>query len=151
MEERGMTQDEIAKRVGKDRSTVANAMRILRLPKEVIDLLEKGRISRGHARCLVSLLTPEHQRVLAQRIVKEDLSVRQTEEIVGTLLQGKRKGKRLRALDPYVLDLERRLEIKLGTQVRIFHGKKNRGRIEIRYFSLDSLDRVLDSLSIQRS
>lgn len=152
VQDRGMTQEEVAKRIGKDRSTVANTVRILRLPEEVLKLVEKGLIQRGHARCLVSLLTPEHQRVVAQRIVKENLSVRQTEEIAGALLQGKRKAKRLRVLDPYVLDLERKLEMKLGTQVRIFHNKKkNQGRIEIRYFSLDSLDRILDRLAIPRS
>lgn len=150
IEERRVTQDEVAKRVGKNRSSVANTVRLLRLPKEVQDLLANDLISSGHARALVSLPTPEHQRVIAQRIVKENLSVRQTEGIVQQALSGKRKAKRVRQLSPYIVDLERKLEAYFGTQVRVFHNKKNQGRVEIRYFSLDELDRILQALRIER-
>lgn len=151
IEERGLTQEIVAKRVGKNRSTVANTVRLLRLPKEVQDLISKGLLSAGHARALVTLLTPEHQRVLAQRIVKENLSVRQVEEMVLTLNSGKRPAKRMRQLNPYVADLERKLELHFRTRVKIFNNKKNQGRIEIRYFSLDELDRILQTLGIERS
>lgn len=148
MEERNVTQEEVAKKVGKNRSTVANTVRLLKLPKEVQDLVASGFLSEGHARALVPLFTPEHQRVLAQRIIKENLSVRQTEEMVQSYLAGKRPAKRARKLNPYVADLERKLEARFGTRVRIFHNKRNQGRIEIRYFSLEELDRILQNLAI---
>ncbi len=151
IEERNLTQDEVAKRVGKNRSTVANTVRLLRLPKDVQDLIANNLLSAGHARALVSLLTPEHQRVLAQRIVKESLSVRQTEEMVLGLNSGKKRAKRARQLNPHVADLERKLEMHFGTRVKIFNNKKNQGRIEIRYFSLDELDCVLQTMGIERS
>lgn len=151
MGQRDLSQEKVADLVGKDRSTVANALRILRLPKEVLGLVVDQKISAGHARALLPLFSPEHQRVLAERIVKEGLSVRDTEQIVQNTLAGKRPAKRSRKLDPFVQDLENKLQLRLGSQVRIFHHKKNHGRIEIRYFSLDDLDRILDSLTIDRS
>jgi len=151
IEERGLTQEDVAKRVGKNRSTVANTVRLLRLPKEVQDLIANDLISAGHARALVTLLTPEHQRVMAQRIVKEHLSVRQTEEIVLGLNSGKRRAKRARLLNPHVADLERKLEQRFRTRIKIYNNKKNQGRIEIRYFSLDELDSILQTMGIERS
>jgi len=151
MEERKLSQEDVAKRVGKNRSTVANTLRLLRLPREVQELVGNGAISAGHARALVSLFSPEHQRVVAQKIVKENLSVRQTEELVQNILAGKRPAKRTRRLDPHIEDLERKLETRLGTRVRVFNNKKNQGRIEIKYFSLDELDRVLEILQIGNS
>ena len=151
IEERGLTQEDVAKRVGKNRSTVANTVRLLRLPKEVQDLIANDLISAGHARALVTLLTPEHQRVMAQRIVKEHLSVRQTEEIVLGLNSGKRRAKRARLLNPHVADLERKLEQRFRTRIKIYNNKKNKGRIEIRYFSLDELDSILQTMGIERS
>lgn len=151
METRNITQEEVAKRVGKNRASVANTIRLLKLPKEVQDLVVNQVITAGHARALISLVVPEHQRVLAQRIVKENLSVRQTEEIVQQLLTGKRRAKRARLQNSFVLDLESKLQTRLGTKVRVFNNKKNQGRIEIRYFSLDDLDRILEVLQIQPS
>lgn len=151
MGQRDLSQEKVADLVGKDRSTVANALRILRLPKEVLGLVVDQKISAGHARALLPLFSPEHQRSLAERIVKEGLSVRDTEQIVQNTLAGKRPAKRSRKLDPFVQDLENKLQLRLGSQVRIFHHKKNHGRIEIRYFSLDDLDRILDSLTIDRA
>lgn len=151
IEERRLTQDEVAKRVGKNRSTVANMVRLLRLPKEIQDLIANNLLSAGHARALVSLLTPEHQRVLAQKIVKENLSVRQTEEIALGLNSGKKRARRARSLSPHVVDLERKLELHFGTRVKIFNNKKNQGRIEILYFSLDELDNILQTIGITRS
>lgn len=148
VEESGLSQDEVAKKVGKDRSTVANTIRLLRLPEEVLTALLNGDIQAGHARALLSLPTPEHQRQMARRIVKEKLSVRQVEEIVGRVGTRKRRAKRARLLDQEILALEAKLERALGTQVRIFPNKNNQGRVEIRYYSLDDLDRVLNLLGI---
>ncbi|MBI4550010.1 MAG: ParB/RepB/Spo0J family partition protein [Candidatus Omnitrophica bacterium] len=151
MESRNLTQEEVAKRVGKNRASVANTLRLLKLPKEVQELVVNQVITAGHARALVSLLIPEHQRVLAQRIVKENLSVRQAEEIVQQMLTGKRRAKRARLQNSFVADLENKLQMRLGTKVRVFNNKKNQGRIEIRYFSLDDLDRILEVLQVQPS
>jgi len=149
VEERGLSQEEIAKRVGKDRSTVANGLRLLRLPDEIRELLIAGMLTQGHARALLALPSESIQKSLARRIARETLSVRQVEEIVQKTSGGKRRAKRLRRLDAQIIDLEGKLEKKLGTQVRIFD-HKGKGRIEIRYFSLDQLDHLLDVVGIPR-
>ena len=151
-EERMLSQDEIAKRVGKDRSSVANHMRLLRLPDEIRIYIADGRLTAGHARALLGLLTPEHQRQMAKRIVQETLSVRQVEAIVKRSNAHKRKPKSARYLKPEIVDLESKLTQHLGTQVRIYPKKNQKeGRLEIRYFSLDDLDRVLEKIGIQVS
>ena len=150
-DERRLSQEEIAKRVGKDRSTVANMQRLLRLPNEVQIYLASGQLSTGHARALLSLLTPAHQRQMAKRIVEENLSVRQVEAIVSRSTAHKRKAKKARQLSPEIVDLEGRLTRHLGAQVRIFPKKdKNQGRLELRYTSLDDLDRLLEKVGLSR-
>ncbi len=151
LEQRGFSQDEVAKKVGKDRSTVANTIRLMRLPQDILEGLIEGRLQAGHARALLALPTPEHQRQLAKRIMEEKLSVRQVEELVGRSLTRKRRAKTARELDQDILQLETKMERKLGTQVRIFANKKNQGRIEIKYYSLDDLDRLLNLLEIPRT
>lgn len=151
-EEQMLSQDEIAKRIGKDRSTVANMLRLLRLPKEVCDYVLNGKLTTGHARALLGLLTPEHQRQLAKRIAEENLSVRQVEQIVNRSVAHKRRAKRARYLGPEIVDLENRLSRHLGTQVKIFARKNQKqGRIELRYFSLDDLERLLDKIGLTPS
>ncbi len=148
IEERDLSHDEIAKKVGKDRSTIANTIRLLRLPQEILEGLIDGRLQAGHARALLSLPSPEHQRQLAKRIMEERLSVRQVEEMAGRIAVRKRRAKASRPIDQDIIALETKLERKLGTQVRIFPNRKNQGRIEIRYYSLDDLDRLLNLLGI---
>ena len=149
-EERMLSQDEIAKRVGKERSTVANMLRLLRLPDEVKLHIIDGRLSAGHARAILGLLTPEHQRQMARRIMEENLSVRQVEAIVNRSNAQKRKAKNARHLKPEIIDLENKLAQHLGTQVKIFPKKNQKeGRLEIRYFSLDDLDRILQVVGVK--
>lgn len=150
VEDRMLSQEEIAKRVGKDRSTITNALRLLRLPDEVRLHIIEGRISAGHARAILGLLTPEHQRHMAKRIIQDNLSVRQVEAIVNRSNAQKRKAKTARNLGPEIIDLENKLAQRLGTQVKIF-SKRNKpeGRLEIRYFSLDDLDRILKIMGIK--
>lgn len=144
-EERQLSQEEIAKRVGKERSTVTNTIRLLRLPPEVQIYLASGQLSAGHARALLGMLTPEHQRQMAKRIVQENLSVRQVEAIVGRSNAHKRKAKSARNLSAEIVDLENRLVRHFGTEVKIYPKKNQKeGRIEIKYYSLDDLDRVLE-------
>lgn len=146
-ESKQFSQEEIAQKVGKDRSTIANSIRLLRLPKDIQDLLQSDRISSGHARALLALPTEDYQKRLVKRIIAEGLSVRQTEEIVQRSGH-KRRAKLARRLDVEIIDLERRLEQRLGTRVKLFAGKK-KGRIEISYFSLDDLDRILTLLGLR--
>src|SRR3989338_4280896 len=151
IESHDLTHDEIAKKVGKDRSTIANTVRLLRLPQEILDGLVDGRLQAGHARALLSLPTPEHQRQLAKRIMEDRLSVRQVEEMVGRSVTRKRRAKTARTVDQELIALETKLERKLGTQARIFTNRKNQGRIEIRYYSLDDLDRLLNLLGVSQA
>jgi ParB family chromosome partitioning protein len=150
MEQSAISQDQVAKRVGKNRTTVANMVRLLRLPDSVREMLASGQLSSGHARALLGMLTPEHQRHLAKRIVQENLSVRQVEAIVGRST-ARRGAKPARNLTPEIVDLEGRLTRWFGTQVKIHPRKnKNQGRLEIHYFSLDDLDRVLDKAGLPK-
>jgi ParB family chromosome partitioning protein len=151
-EERAISQEEVAKRVGKNRATVANTLRLLRLPSEIKQYLVDGRLSAGHARALLGLLTPEHQRHMAKRIVEENLSVRQVEAIVNRSNAHKRKAKTARHLSAEIVDLETRLTHFLGTQAKLYPRKNQKeGRIEIQYFSLDDLDRVLQKMGLPKS
>lgn len=149
IEQRALSHDDIARKVGKDRSTIANAIRLLKLPSEVLEWLVEGRIQAGHARALLALPTSEHQRQMAKRIVEERFSVRQVEELVGRESVKKRRAKKAREASPDILALEARLEERLGTRVRVFPKKKNKGRIEIQYYSLDDLDRILSLLRVE--
>ncbi len=151
VEERMISQEEVAKRVGKNRVTVTNTLRLLRLPPEVKQYLADGRLSAGHARALLGLLSPEHQRQMAKRIVEENLSVRQVEAIVNRSNAHKRKAKSARHLSAEIIDLETRLTHYLGTQAKIYPRKNQKeGRVEIQYFSLDDLDRVLQKIGLPR-
>ncbi len=151
VEDRKISQEEVAKRVGKNRVTVTNTMRLLRLPQEVKQSMVEGKLTAGHARALLGLLTPEHQRHMAKRIVDENLSVRQVEAIVNRSNAHKRKAKTARHLSAEIVDLETRLTHFLGTQAKIYPRKNQKeGRLEIQYFSLDDLDRVLQKIGLPR-
>jgi ParB family transcriptional regulator, chromosome partitioning protein len=151
IDQQDLSHDAIAQRVGKDRSTIANTIRLLRLPNEVLQGLIEGKIQAGHARALLALPSPEHHRQMARRIIEEKLSVRQVEELVGRSMTKKRRAKKVRSVGQDILALETKLERRLGTQVRIFPKKKNQGRVEIQYYSLDDLDRVLNILGIPQA
>lgn len=149
--ERGLSQEEVAKRVGKNRTTVTNTVRLLRLPEEVLGYVKDGRFSAGHARALLGLFTGEQQIQLARRIIKENLSVRQVEEIVSRSVR-KRRARASRRLTPEVADLETRLSRLFGCPVRVFASKNSqKGRIVIPYFSLDELDRILAQIQLPSS
>jgi ParB family transcriptional regulator, chromosome partitioning protein len=151
IEQQDLAHEEIAKRVGKDRSTIANTIRLLRLPNEVLEGLIEGKMQAGHARALLALPSPEHHRQMARRIIDEKLSVRQVEELVGRATVKKRRAKKARIINQDLIALETKLERKLGTQARIFPKRNNQGKIEIRYYSLDDLDRLLNLLGIPQS
>lgn len=143
----GLTQEEVAARTGKDRATVANTLRLLRLPDDVQSLVEHGRLTAGHARALLKLEdSPVLQRVLARRMASRRVSVRQAEEMVERRLPGGRKPRQSHALDPNVQAAVQAMQRALGTRVRVFEYKPHRGRIEIDYYSLEDLDRIYSSI-----
>ncbi len=141
----GYTQEEIAKRVGKDRVTVANALRLLALPEFVKEKLVAGKVSAGHARALLGLEDGKEMRALLNRILKRGLSVREVEEAVKrrrTQTPSKMTGSE--PLSEFTA-LMRRLERRLGSKVNIRDGKKG-GRIEISYGSLEELNGVVEKI-----
>jgi ParB family chromosome partitioning protein len=139
-----LTQEQIATRVGKDRTTVANSLRLLNLATAVQEMLSAGKLSTGHARCLLALESPGQQEAMANDIVRRGLSVRQVEELTAGHRQTRPRGTGRRGrVAPALADWEDRLRRVYGTQVRIIGGTA-RGRVEISYFSESDLERVLE-------
>ena len=144
MREFGCTQDTIAQRIGKDRSTIANLTRLVNLPPEIQSLVESGDLTTGHAKVLLGLHGPEAQIALANSIVRRHLSVRQTEQ------EAARTGRAGRAKRPVQVpaaypDLEERLRRRLGTRVNIVKNRRG-GKIVIQFFSAEELDRLIEIL-----
>jgi len=137
------TQEELAAQVGKKRATVANTLRLLNLPRDVQGRVVDGSISMGHARALLALNSPNAQSAACRKIIEQGLSVRQAEQLAAPKQPKKRQAP---AKDPNVASLEDELRRHLGTRVTVRSGKNHRGRIEIEYFSLDELDRILSVL-----
>ncbi|MGH9804461.1 MAG: ParB/RepB/Spo0J family partition protein, partial [Candidatus Acidiferrales bacterium] len=129
---------------GKDRATVANLMRLLRLPQEVQQLVEEGKLTAGHARALLKLEdSPVIQRVLAKRMVARRMSVRQAEEMVERRMPEAKKERAVsRPQDPNVRAAEEAMEQALGTKVRIQERSSGRGKVEIDYYNLEDLNRI---------
>jgi ParB family chromosome partitioning protein len=143
----GWTQEQLAQRVGKDRSTIANSLRLLRLPRTIQDDLRSGRLTMGHARALLSLTDPAEQLKLREEILKHEWSVRTTEEGV--------ERRRLvppvaRRRSPELIALEQAIQRALQTRVRL-RGDERRGRIEITYASTDELNRLAAAILGARS
>jgi ParB family transcriptional regulator, chromosome partitioning protein len=145
----GLSQEEVGQRTGKDRSSIANALRLLNLPPEVQMLLAEHRLSMGHARAILGLHSAEEQIEVAEKTAAQGLSVRQVETIVKerTSDRAKPKPKRETAVDPNVKAATDQLERVLGTRVRIVALTDQRGRIEIEYYSQAELDRVFEQIS----
>lgn len=140
-----LTQEEIASRVGKDRATVANMLRLLKLSQLVRTELSKGRLTLGHARALLAVESEKHQAALAGRIIQEGLSVRRVEELVRALTAPPASHKKANR-DPHLVEAERKLQRALGTQAQIVP-RGSRGWVRIHYYSLKDLDRLLERLS----
>lgn len=139
-----LTQEAIAKRVGKERSTVANFLRLLKLPQPIQESLKLGQLNMGHARALITIEDEQLQQNLWERIVKDALSVRDVERLVKQSNKKKRQNI-IPAQDKpyYLLEAEDRLRNRYGTQVRIKLGKRG-GSIEIEFYSEEELERVLE-------
>ena len=147
MQDFKLTQEELSAKVGKDRATVANYLRLLKLPEEIRTFLSDGSLSMGHAKAILSIEGKPNQLEAARRIIHKGLSVRETESLAKNLAtgEGKKKAAHHRK-DAQIASLEDKLIRHLGTKVRILH-KGKKGRIEIEYYSLDELDRLLDILT----
>jgi len=146
-----LLQEEVAKRVGKDRSTVANALRLLRLPEKVKDDLIESRLSMGHARALLALENEEDIVEASHQIIRKKLSVRETEKLIKKIKNMfKTRAEKvdiIKPIDPNVLEVENSLRQQLGTQVKL-HTKNQGGRIEISYHDQTELSRILELLGV---
>lgn len=144
----GLTQEQVATKVSKSRSAVANSMRLLALPEGALEYVRTGELSAGHARALLALENPDDILAAANKIISEELSVRQTEELV----------KRMKTVKPEkplpnpevvlaLKEMESRAQVGTGNKVKIKHTAKNTGKIEIFYSSTDELEKLIDMLS----
>lgn len=140
----GLTQDMVALRLGKDRSSIANISRLVNLPSEIQQEVEAGRLSTGHAKVILGLGLPEAQLSLARKIVEGQLTVRQAERLAATQARSSKGRRGSRAGKPYP-DLEERLQRRLGTRVSILTGRKG-GKVVLHFFSPDELDRLVETL-----
>lgn len=142
-----LSHEEIGRRTGKDRTTISNMLRLLKLPADIQRLLAEHRLSMGHARAILGLPTPEMQLELAERASSQGLSVRQVERTVQNMTTS-REPKAVQELkqDPNVKAAVRELEHSLGTRVRIVEKTEDRGRIEIEYYSQDDLQRIYSQI-----
>jgi ParB family transcriptional regulator, chromosome partitioning protein len=145
----GLTQQDVATAVGRDRSTVANTLRLLQLPVSVRRLLAEGTLSAGHARALLGVPDPVRMADLARKAAEEEWSVRETEEKVREAgSSGRRKTRRLRRGDPTARALEEELERALATQVRIQRGRGGvKGRIEVSFYDAEDFERLFERLA----
>ncbi len=139
-----LTQEQVAQKVGKDRATVANFLRLLKLPRQIQESTQNGELSMGHARALLTLERADDQINLWKKIIKSQLSVRQVEKAVRELSQKKQeiKPKETTARSAYFVDAENRLRTRLTTKVQI-KAKAKGGFIEIEYYNDDDLDRLV--------
>ncbi|MBN1364058.1 MAG: ParB/RepB/Spo0J family partition protein [Syntrophaceae bacterium] len=144
-----LSQEEISSRVGKDRSTIANTVRLLKLSAKVKTALTENKISAGHARCLLSCSSTEEQIAILNLIIKKDLNVRETERLIQKAKKRPAEKKQPVKKDRFLNDLEKALSAKLLARVQI-NGSDKKGLIEIRYTSMDELNRlsglILDDL-----
>jgi ParB family chromosome partitioning protein len=148
IDEFGLTQEAVAERVGKARTTVTNLLRLLTLPENIQAAVADGRLSGAHARALLPLGTAERQTAAMHQILRMGLSVRQTEAMVAALLAAERPPARpRRQLSPELAELQDRFESALGTRVLIEKGNQGGGRVVIYYYSDDDLNALFDAIA----
>ena len=151
MKEFTLTQEQVAQQVGKGRPVIANAVRLLTLPEQIRAWIGTGDLSVGHAKVLLGLDRAEEQLLAAERIRKENLTVRATERLIESMRAGSKPATKRKAAsatsEAIFADLEKRLQQHVGTRVRIV-GKAGAGKIEIQYFSAEDLDRILGLLRL---
>lgn len=147
----GLKQEEVAERIGKSRSAVANSLRLNNLSKKIKELVIAGKLSQGHARALLPINDEEKQLLLAEKIIKEELNVRQTEKLANDIINEKaeKKPKEKEAnIEAFFREIEGRLSRGLGAKVKIKNGQ-NKGKIEIAYSSNEELENILERINLQ--
>lgn len=148
IEELNLTQEKLADRIGKSRVAVTNTMRLLNLDKRIYEYIIDGLISEGHGRALLSIENKDKQYEIAQYIIDNQLNVRDTEKLIKNLGVRREKQSKNNVMNPYIIDIKNRLENRFGTKV-IINNKKNKGKIEIEYYSTDDLNRILDLMEVK--
>ncbi|MDF2530677.1 MAG: parB-like partition protein [Clostridia bacterium] len=143
IEEHDMTQERISEKIGKSRSAIANTLRLLNLPEEIKNMVVHGKISAGHARALLAIEDKNKQLEIAQKIIEQQLNVRDIEKLV--MQKDNKEEKKENKKDVEIIEIEERLKNTFATKVNIIH-KKNKGKIEIEYYSNDDLERILELL-----
>lgn len=143
IEEHDMTQENISGRIGKSRSAIANTLRLLNLPEAIRNMVIHGKISAGHARALLAVEDKMKQMEIAQKIIEQQLNVRDIEKLV--MQKDKTKEKKEDKKDVEIIELEEQLKRTFATKVSIVH-KKDKGKIEIEYYSNEDLERILELL-----
>ena len=149
-----LKQEEAAVKVGKSRALVANALRLLHLPPEIQAFVRDGRLSVGHAKVILGLNRAEEQRLAAERIIKQSLNVRQTEDLVahwrnrGTAAAGAKSASLSRSKETHVADLEHRLQERFGTRVDLRY-RRGKGALQIHFYTDDDLQRVLEMIGVR--
>ncbi len=149
LDEFSFTQEQVSEQVGKSRSAIANSIRLLALPQQVREMLEKKELSSGHARAVLAVNDDESKLLLAQKIVENSLNVRQAEQLAKALNAPKKekREKPLTQLDIQIGEIQKRMSEILGTKVKIQNGAK-KGKIEIEYYSENDLERLLKILDV---
>lgn len=144
-----LTQEDLSKRIGKSRTAITNTMRLMNLDSRVQQYIIEGIISEGHGRALLGIKDEEIQYELSQKVIDENLSVRELERLVKKIVEGKNKEEKnmVEELNPYYKEIKTQLQNYFGTKVNISN-KNNKGKIEIEYYSEDDLQRILDIINI---
>ena len=145
-----LTQEELSKRIGKSRTAITNTMRLINLDERVQQYLIEGIISEGHGRTLLSINDNDQQYEIAQKVIDEKLSVRELEKLIKTISNENNKAKeqsKVKELNPYYKDIRDKLQNYFGTKVNL-STKKNKGKIEIEYYSEEDLQRILDIINM---
>ena len=148
MDELEHTQEQVAERMGKDRSTVTNYIRLLKLPPDIQIAVRNGEISMGHARALINVDTIEKQLYIFNEIKSKSLSVRQTENLVRNLYKEKEEKKPSEALPAAFKKVEDKLATHFGTKVKLRHSKDGSGAILFEYYSLEEMNKLLDQMNV---
>jgi ParB family chromosome partitioning protein len=143
-----ITQEELARKIGKSRTTITNTIRLTHLDERVQEFLIEEILTEGHGRAILALESKDDQFNAAQRAIDEGLNVRETEHLVANYHKVKPVARKIR-LDPYYKDIEKRLAKSIGTKVLLKPKAKNKGKIEIEYYSIDDLNRILDYLKLE--
>ncbi|MCL0080811.1 ParB/RepB/Spo0J family partition protein [Peptococcaceae bacterium] len=144
IDEFGLTQQKIAEKVGKSRSLVTNMLRLLVLPATILLMLSEGQLSTGHARVLLAINETNTQIAVANEVIKKELSVRQTEQLVKQLINNKQPSESKKGINQEIIDLQEQLQGVFSTKVQIKGASKGKGKVEIEFYNQDDLTRILD-------